>query len=50
MKRIYEKGFKWVPPAQTDLAKTFRRVRREQEEAAKAEAAPQVVRQLRKRS
>jgi hypothetical protein len=38
MKRITDPTFKYVPAAKQNLAATFRRVRREMEEAAKQQA------------
>lgn len=39
MKSILDPTFKYTPSAETDLAKTFARIRREQQRKAKAEAA-----------
>ena len=41
MSRILSKSFRYVPASKTDIAATFRRIRREQ--AAKATASPRVV-------
>lgn len=43
MKSILHRDFKYVPAAKTDIAATFRRVKREQEQAAaerKAKVTP----------
>jgi plasmid stabilization system protein ParE len=45
-KRLYESGFKYTPAAETDIRKTFARIKRQQTEAAKAQ--PANVKQLRK--
>ena len=40
MKRITDPGFKYVPASKTDIAATFRRIRREMEaQAAKPKAS-----------
>ena len=46
MKRITDPSFKYVHSSKTDIAATFRRIKREQ--AAKDEAAPRVVLPIRK--
>jgi hypothetical protein len=35
LKSVLDKGFKYVPSIETDLAKTFARVKKEQERAKK---------------
>lgn len=45
MKRIFDPDFKYVPAAQTDIRKTFERIKRQQREAEKVvEAQPKVWR------
>lgn len=41
MKSILDPTFRYVPSAQTDIRKTFARVRREMRERAERQAAPQ---------
>jgi len=36
---ILDKDFKYIPAAQTDIAKTFKRIKREMEDAKKVEDA-----------
>lgn len=36
---ILDKDFKYIPAAQTDIAKTFKRIRKEMEDAKKVEDA-----------
>lgn len=40
MKHIFDKDFKYIPAAQTDLKKTFARIRREQAADAKKVTVP----------
>jgi hypothetical protein len=42
VKRITDPSFNYVPAVKTDIAKTFRRIRREQAVAARQEAAAKV--------
>ena len=37
--RCFDKGWKYVPSGETDISRTFRRVKRELAEAAKAKPA-----------
>lgn len=37
--RLLDPAFKYTPAAQTDISKTFARIRREMKEAAKAQPA-----------
>lgn len=39
MKSVLDRSFRYVPSVETDLRKTFARVRREQKERAEAQAA-----------
>lgn len=43
MKRILDSSFRYTPSAQTDLRKTFARLRREQAEADKKKIAERLL-------
>ena len=44
MKRIFDRDFKYVPASKTDIASTFRRIRRQQaEQKAATEAKVQPI-------
>lgn len=42
MKHIYDQAFKYVPAVETDLRKTFARIRREQERKREEELTAKV--------
>ena len=50
MPNILDPKFKYVPAAKTDIAATFKRVRKEQADAAKAEAEREAERILKVRT
>jgi hypothetical protein len=49
MKSILDPAFRYVPAASTDIRKTFRRIRREQQEARQRELVHAKVRELRRK-
>ena len=51
-KRLLEKNFRYIKAGETDVAATFRRIRKQQKEAAEAEKAllAENVKPIRKRS
>ena len=50
MPNILDPKFKYVPAAQTDIAQTFKRIRREQAEAKKLQEAQDAERILKVRT
>lgn len=48
--RLYEKGWRYYPASDTNVARTFARIRRQQREAAEAAKQPVNVKPIRRQA